>query len=66
MSKNNKISVAQANDAARKQKRNGVIITVCVIIAAVLILGLAVYNYVGDDISGIILRNSTVAKTADF
>lgn len=66
MSKNNKMSVAQANDAARKQKRNGVIITVCVIIAAVLILGLAVYNYIGDDISGIILRNSTVAKTADF
>ncbi|MBP3378768.1 MAG: peptidylprolyl isomerase [Clostridia bacterium] len=63
MSKNNKVSVAGANEAARKQKRNSIIITVCVILAAVAVLGLAVYNYIGDDISGIILRNSTVAET---
>lgn len=66
MSKNNKMSVAQANEAAHKQKRNGVIITVCVIVAAVLILGLAVYNYIGDDISGMILRNTTIAETENF
>ncbi len=63
MSKNNKVSVAEANEAARKQKRNSIIITVCVILAAVAVLGLAVYNYVGDDIDGIILRNSIVAET---
>lgn len=66
MSKNNKMSVAQANEAARKQKRNGVIITVCVIVAAVLILGLAVYNYIGDDIQGIVLRKTVVAETENF
>ncbi len=66
MSKNNKVSVAAANEAARKQKRNSVIITVCVIVAAVAILALAVYNYAGDAISGIILRNTTVAETEDF
>ncbi len=66
MSKNNKVSVAEANEAARKQKRNSIIITVCVILAAVVVLGLAVYNYIGDDIEGIILRNSIVAETEDF
>jgi len=66
MSKNNKMSATQASEAARKQKKNGIIITVCVIVAAVLVLGLAVYNYIGDDISGMILRNTTVVETENF
>lgn len=62
MSKNTKMN-ASALEAQRKEKRNAKIITACIIVVAILIVGLAVYSLVGD--SGILL-GATVAETENF
>jgi len=47
-----------------KSKQKKIIITVCVILAAVLVIGLAVYNRVSE--TGAILRSQTAASTENF
>ncbi len=51
------------NGASAPSKQN-IIITVCVIVVAALIIGLAVYNKVDE--SGIILRSQIAAKSENF
>lgn len=63
MGKNTKMN-ATAMDAKRKEKRNSIIITALVIVVAVLVIGLAVYNAL--DNAGVFLRSSTVLETENF
>jgi len=47
-----------------KEKKKSILITVCVILAAILVIGLVVYNRLYD--SGVILRSKTAASTEHF
>ena len=47
-----------------KEKRNTIIITVCVILAAVLVIGLTVFNRLTD--TGYFLRSETAAESENF
>lgn len=49
---------------ARKEKRNAIIITVCVILAAALVIGLTVFNRLTD--TGYFLRSETAAESENF
>lgn len=51
-------------DAKRKEKRNSIIITICVILAAVLIVGLTVFNRLTD--SGFFLRKEIAAESENY
>lgn len=51
-------------EAQKKEKRNSIIITICVILAAVLVIGLTVYNRLTD--SGYFLRSQTAAESENF
>lgn len=58
------IQTSASYEAQKKEKRNSIIITICVILAAVLILGLVVYNRFVD--SGYFLRSTTAAESENF
>ncbi|MGN1345251.1 MAG: peptidylprolyl isomerase [Eubacteriales bacterium] len=53
-----------AYEARKKEKRNSIIITVCVILVAVLIVGLLVFNRLTD--SGFFLRSKTAAESENY
>jgi len=59
----NEIQTAAPVDA-KKEKRNSIIITICVILAAVLIIGLTVFNRLTD--TGYFLRSETAAESENF
>ncbi len=48
----------------KKEKRNSIIITICVILAAVLVIGLTVFNRLTD--TGYFLRSDTAAESENF
>lgn len=58
------IQTSASYEAQKKEKRNSIIITICVILAAVLILSLVVYNRFVD--SGYFLRSTTAAESENF
>jgi len=59
----NEIQTAAPVDA-KKEKRNSIIITICVILAAVLVIGLTVFNRLTD--TGYFLRSETAAESENF
>ena len=60
----NEILQNTSPEAQKKEKRNSIIITVCVILAAALIIGLTVFNRLTD--TGYFLRNETAAQSVYF
>lgn len=52
------------SEAQQNNKTKSVLITICVILAAVLVIGLTVYTRLDD--SGVILRNQTAASSDNF
>ncbi|MBQ2278642.1 MAG: peptidylprolyl isomerase [Clostridia bacterium] len=60
----NEILQNTSPEAQKKEKRNSIIITVCVILAAALIIGLTVFNRLTD--TGYFLRNETAAQSENF
>lgn len=51
-------------EAQMKEKRNSIIITVCVILAAALVIGLTVFNRLTD--TGYFLRSKTAAESENY
>lgn len=60
----NEIKSNASYDAKRTEKRNKIIITVCVILAAVLIIGLTVFNRLTD--TGFFLRKEVAAESENY
>ena len=60
----NEILQNTSPEAQKKEKRNSIIITVCVILAAALIIGLTVFNRLTD--TGYFLRSETAAQSENF
>lgn len=60
----NEIQSSVSYDAQKKEKRNSIIITICVILAAALVIGLTVFNRLSD--SGYFLRSQTAAESENF
>ena len=52
------------DNANKNNKQKNLIIAVCVILAAVLVIGLSVYTSLGDN--GTLLRNKTAAESENF
>ncbi len=51
-------------EARKKEKRNSIIITICVILVAIFIIGILVYNRMVD--SGYFLRSQTAAESENY
>ena len=60
----NEILNSPSIETQKKEKRNTIIITVCVILAAALVIGLTVFNRLTD--TGYFLRSQTAAESENF
>ena len=60
----NELKQMTPSEAQKKEKRNSIIITVCVILAAALIIGLTVFNRLTD--TGYFLRSETAVESENF
>jgi len=60
----NEILNSPSAEAQKKEKRNSIIITICVILAAALVIGLTVFNRLTD--TGYFLRSQTAAESENF
>ena len=60
----NEILNSPSTETQKKEKRNSIIITICVILAAALVIGLTVFNRLTD--TGYFLRSQTAAESENF